>query len=69
MKIEVEISDNLYNDAKHHAKLNNRTVEEQIEFWVRLAIALEANPDLPTNFVKDILHGMDDESVPFSFSD
>ena len=37
------------------AKLEHRSLSNQVETSLRLALAAEENPDLPLQFIKDIL--------------
>jgi len=55
MGMPVRIEDELYEDAKTHAKAECRTIAGQIEFWARVGKAALDNPDLPTDFVRDLL--------------
>jgi len=51
----VYIDDHLYEQAKAHAQAERRTIAEQIEFWAMVGKAALENPDLPTDFVRDLL--------------
>ena len=55
MGMPVRIEDELYEDAKIHAKAECRTIAGQIEFWARVGKAALDNPDLPTDFVRELL--------------
>ncbi len=55
MGTPVRIDEYLYEDAKRHAKAESRTIAGQIEFWARLGKAALDNPDLPVDFVRDLL--------------
>ena len=55
MSTAVRVSDELYEAARNAAKAEFRSVPEQIEFWARLGRAAYDNPDLPIDFVRDIL--------------
>jgi hypothetical protein len=55
MGIPVRIDDELYKDAKAHAKAEFRTIAGQIEFWAKVGKAALDNPDLPVDVVRDIL--------------
>ena len=47
-------------------------VPKQIEHWVKIGRIAEENPDLPYNFIKDILLSLEEEKtekpVPYSGS-
>ncbi len=45
----------LYEQAMAQAKVEHRTVAEQIEFWAMIGRAALDNPDLPIDFVRDLL--------------
>ncbi|EXJ15969.1 ParD-like family protein [Imhoffiella purpurea] len=55
MGMPVRIDESLYEDAKCHAKAESRTIAGQIEFWAKLGKAALDNPDLPVDFVRDLL--------------
>jgi hypothetical protein len=51
----VRISAEMYNLAQMTAEGVNRSTSGQLEYWARLGRAAEDNPDLPIDFIKDIL--------------
>ena len=55
MGMPVRIDDLLYEDAKSHAKAECRTIAGQIEFWAKIGKAALDNPDLPVDFVRELL--------------
>ena len=55
MGVPVRIDDLLYEDAKSHAKAECRTIAGQVEFWAKIGKAALDNPDLPVDFVRDLL--------------
>ena len=55
MRMPVRIEKTLYQDAKTHAKAECRTIAGQIEFWAKVGKAALDNPDLPVDFVRDLL--------------
>lgn len=55
MGMPVRIEDGLYEDARIHAKAECRTIAGQIEFWAKVGKAALDNPDLPVDFVRDLL--------------
>lgn len=55
MGMPVRIEDELYENAKTHAKVECRTIAGQIEFWAKIGKAALDNPDLPAGFVRDLL--------------
>jgi hypothetical protein len=55
MGMLVRIDDHLYEQAKAHAHAERRTIAGQIEFWAMVGKAALDNPDLPIEFVRDLL--------------
>lgn len=55
MSIAVRVSDKLYQAASKVAKAEFRSTAQQIEYWATIGKAALDNPDLPTDFVRDIL--------------
>lgn len=55
MGMPVRIDDLLYEDAKSSAKAECRTIAGQIEFWAKVGKAALDNPDLPVDFIRDLL--------------
>lgn len=55
MSVAMKLSDDLVEMAKPHAAAESRSVSMQIEYWARLGKAVEDNPDLPLQFIKDTL--------------
>ena len=55
MSKPVQIDDHLYEQAKVRAKAERRTITGQIEFWAMLGKTALDNPDLPIDFVRDLL--------------
>ena len=55
MGMPVRIEDALYDQAKAAASAEFRTIAGQIEFWAKVGKAALDNPDLPIDFVRDVL--------------
>lgn len=55
MSVSVRVSDDLYEAAKRTAKTEFRSIPQQIEFWAKLGRAACDNPDLPVEFIRNIL--------------
>ncbi|MBF0166327.1 MAG: ParD-like family protein [Alphaproteobacteria bacterium] len=55
MGMPVRIDNELYANAKANAKAECRTISGQIEFWAKVGKAALDNPDLPVDFVRDLL--------------
>jgi hypothetical protein len=55
MSIAIQIDDELYVAAQNTAKGKPCSADEQIIFWARLGKAALDNPDLPIEFIMEIL--------------
>lgn len=55
MGMPVRIDDDLYNQARAQAQANRRTIAGQIEFWAIVGRTALDNPDLPIDFVHDLI--------------
>lgn len=55
MATALKLSDELVNMAKPHAIAEHRSIPKQIEYWARLGKAVEDNPELPIQFIKNTL--------------
>jgi plasmid stability protein len=51
----IRIPDDLQKKLKTKAQLEHRSLNNQIEVSLRLALVAEENPDLPLQLIKDIL--------------
>lgn len=66
--ISIRINQNLYEQAKQDAAIENRSITGQIEFWAQLGRAAIDNPDLPISFIAESLASMKEpreQSQPF----
>lgn len=55
MGMPVRIDDSLYEQARAQARAERRTIAGQIEFWAIVGRTALDNPDLPIDFVRDLL--------------
>ena len=55
MGMPVRIDDTLYNQARATALAERRTIDGQIEFWAVVGRTALDNPDLPIDFIRDLL--------------
>ena len=55
MGIPIRIDETIYNEAKKVARAEFRSIPNQIEFWAMLGKCALDNPDLPIEFVKELL--------------
>ncbi len=60
MGMPVRIDNLLYKQAKNEAKAEHRTIAGQIEFWASVGWAAIDNPELPVEFVVQVLGSMKD---------
>ncbi len=68
MAITVKLSDNLVKDAKRIAKVEHRSVPSQIEFYFRIALIAEQNPDLSFKLIREIkIAQADDAAEEYTF--
>jgi hypothetical protein len=64
----VRIDNQLYEQAKSEAKAEHRTIAGQIEFWATVGRAAIDNPELPVDFVVQVLASMKEprsDATPF----
>ncbi|EKD54235.1 MAG: hypothetical protein ACD_60C00109G0017 [uncultured bacterium] len=72
MGIPIRINEVIYNEAKKVARAEFRSIPNQIEFWAMVGKCALDNPDLPIEFVKDLLISkQQDKSLaePFNFKE
>ncbi|NHQ60651.1 ParD-like family protein [Chlorobium sp. BLA1] len=55
MGIPVRIDETLYEQAKIQARAEHRTIAGQVEFWAMIGRTALDNPDLPIDFIQDLL--------------
>ncbi|MDZ7939252.1 MAG: hypothetical protein U5M53_13655 [Rhodoferax sp.] len=65
MSISIRIDDALFEAARGRAKAEMRSVPQQVAYWAKVGRAALDNPDLPIEFVRDVLIAKDDASEPF----
>ena len=68
MGMPVRIDNQLYEQAKIEAKAEHRTIAGQIEFWATVGRAAIDNPELPVDFVVQVLASMKEsrsDTTPF----
>ena len=70
MGIPIRIGENIYKEAGKVAKAEHRSIPNQIEFWAQIGKCALDNPDLPTEFIRELLIAKaSDRSLaePFNF--
>jgi len=55
MAVAIKLSDELVSNARLYAKAQHRTPPKQIEHWARVGKIAEENPDLPFNFIQEVM--------------
>lgn len=63
MAINVKLADDLVADAKRIAAVEHRSVPKQIEFYFRMALIAEENPDLSFSLIREILKADAEEAT------
>ena len=72
MGIPIRIDETVYNAAKKVARAECRSIPHQIEFWAKIGKCVLDNPDLPIEFLKELLISKQlDRSLaePFEFEE
>ncbi len=65
MSISIRIDDALYKTAKLRANAEMRSIPQQVSYWAKIGRAALDNPDLPIEFVRDVLVAIEEESEAF----
>lgn len=69
--VAVKLPEELVFEANKYASVFSRSLTGQIEHWTRLGKLAEENPELPYNFIKDILISLEEikqeNPVPYTF--
>ena len=55
MSIPIRIDKTIYNAAKKTAPAEFRSIPHQIEYWASIGKCALDNPDLPIEFIRDVL--------------
>ena len=55
MSVPIRIHETIYNEAKKVARAEYRSIPNQIEFWANIGKCALENPDLPIEFIKELL--------------
>ena len=67
--ISVRMDKELFDAATIEGKAEYRSGAQQINFWAKVGRNALANPDLPVEFVRDILIAKEQPTEPFSFEE
>jgi hypothetical protein len=63
MSISVKLSESLVEDAKRMAVVEHRSVPRQIEFYFRMALIAEENPNLSFSLIREIMKADAEEAI------
>ncbi len=72
MGVPIRINETIYNAAKQVAGAECRSIPAQIEFWAKVGRCALDNPELPTEFIKELLISKEtdrDLAEPFTFDE
>ncbi|MDQ2993961.1 MAG: ParD-like family protein [Pseudomonadota bacterium] len=72
MGVPIRINEDIYNEAKKTASAECRSIPSQIEFWAKIGKCALDNPDLPIEFIRELLisKGQDRSMAePFNFEE
>ncbi len=72
MSVPIRIDKFIYDEAKKIAGAECRSIPNQIEYWAKIGKCALDNPDLPIEFIKDLLISKNSDrslAEPFSFED
>lgn len=72
MGVLIRIDETIYNEAKKVASAECRSIPNQIEFWAKVGKCALDNPDLPIEFLRDVLiskHHDKSPAEPFEFEE
>jgi hypothetical protein len=72
MGVPIRINESIYNEAKKVAKAECRSIPHQIEYWARVGKNVLDNPDLPIEFLRELITTKyQDRSLaePFTFEE
>ena len=69
MAVNVKLSDELVQEARRIAAVEHRSVPKQIEFYFKMALIAEDNPDLSFSLIREILKADAEEAIEeYSFN-
>jgi hypothetical protein len=62
MATNVKFKDEFVQKARQVAKAEHRSVPSQIEFYFKIALIAEQNPEMSFKLIKEILHAQSEEA-------
>ena len=67
----IKLSGDIILEANKYAAVYSRSIPKQIEHWIKIGRIAEESPDLPYNFIKDILFSLEEmkteKPIPYKF--
>lgn len=72
MGVPIRINEVIYKAAKKVAKAECRSIPNQIEYWSKIGKCALDNPDLPIEFIRELLIAKNSDrslAEPFVFED
>lgn len=72
MGVPIRIDETIYQEAKKTASAEYRSIPHQIEYWAKIGKCALDNPDLPIEFIKDLLITKNQDrslAEPFEFEE
>ena len=63
MPTNVKFKDEFVARARQVAKAEHRSVPSQIEFYFKIALLAEQNPEMSFKLIKDILHAQSEDAT------
>lgn len=72
MGVPIRIDEDIYRQAKKVASAECRSIPHQIEFWAKIGKCALDNPDLPIEFIRDLLVSKNQDrslAEPFRFEE
>ena len=63
MTTPIRISDEIVHEAQIFAKVYNRSVPKQIEFWSRIGKIAEENPEMSYDEIRGILLALEEKKL------
>ena len=70
MSVAIRIDEAIYAEAKKTAQAEFRSISNQIEYWAMIGKCALENPDLPTEFIRELLIAKNSDASlaePFNF--
>lgn len=55
MGVPIRIDEGIYDEAKKVARAESRSIPSQIEYWAKIGKCALDNPDLPIEFIQQLL--------------